>query len=119
VEADNREFWEGTGQGDKKGRAANLLHPRIPTKVELDREPALLTKRVQRKKLLLERILVQIGKDRFHPDEDRRKALDKESQFLQASVRPARVKPQEAIELTGRTGCLLGQHRDVLRPGHY
>src|SRR5712692_8755719 len=119
VEADNREFWKGTGQGDKKRRAADLLHPRIPAKVELDGEPPLLTKRVQGKELLLQGALVEIGKDRFDPDEDRRKALDEASQFLQTSVRSARVKPQQAIELAGRAGCLQGQRRDVLGPGHY
>src|SRR5262245_60243954 len=53
VEADNREFREGTGQADKKGRAADLLHSRIPAEVELDGKPTLLTKRIQRKEFLL------------------------------------------------------------------
>jgi len=89
VEADNREFWEGTGQGDKKGGAANLLHPRIPAKVELDGKPALLTKRIQGKEFLLQGVLVQIGKDRLDPHKDRRETVSEHGEFLQASVWPA------------------------------
>jgi hypothetical protein len=86
VEADNWELWESTGQGDKKGRAADLLHPRIPAKMELNGEPVLLTECIQRKKFLLQRILVEIGEDRLHPFKDRRETVSQHGEFLQAPV---------------------------------
>lgn len=72
VEANNRECGEGTGQGNKKGRAANLFHAWVPAEVELDGKPTLLTKGIERKEFLLQGVLVQIGKDRFHHSPVRR-----------------------------------------------
>jgi hypothetical protein len=82
VEADNRELREGTGQGDKKGRAADLLHPRIPAKMELDGKAVLLTECIQGKKFLLQRVLVEIREDRLYPFQDRRETVSKHSEFL-------------------------------------
>src|SRR5262249_39821811 len=110
---------KGSGEGGKKGRAASLLHPRIPAEVELDGKPALLTEGIQGKEFLLQRVLVEVREDRFHPPEDRRETVSQPGEFLQAPVRPARVEPQQAVESSRGRGRLLGQRRDVLGPGHY